>query len=64
MSIACEENFILAKNLPLDGTKPGSSLRSLEGLIGGRSWPPKNSVLRPATKRSVPRLDNTATFRS
>src|ERR1035437_3347540 len=25
MSIACEENFILAKNLPLDGTKPGLS---------------------------------------
>jgi hypothetical protein len=31
MSIACEENFILAKNLPLDGTKPGSSLLSMEG---------------------------------
>jgi hypothetical protein len=24
-----EENFILAKNLPLDATKPGSSLLSL-----------------------------------
>jgi hypothetical protein len=34
MSIACEENFILAKNLPLDGTKPGTSLLSLEGLMG------------------------------
>jgi hypothetical protein len=31
VSIPGEENFILAKNLPLDGTKPGSSLLSMEG---------------------------------
>ena len=34
VSIPGEENFILAKNLSLDGTKPGSSLLSLEGLLG------------------------------
>jgi hypothetical protein len=34
VSILREENFILAKDLPLDGTKPGSSLLSLEGLSG------------------------------
>ena len=33
VSILGEENFILAKNLPLDGTKPGSSLFSMEGLL-------------------------------
>ena len=34
VSILGEENFILAKNLPLHGTKPGSSLLSLEELLG------------------------------
>jgi hypothetical protein len=34
MSITCEENFILGKNLPLDGIKPSTSLLSLEGLMG------------------------------
>jgi hypothetical protein len=34
VSIPCEENFTLAKNLPLHGTKPGSSLRSVEELPG------------------------------
>jgi hypothetical protein len=34
VSILGEENFILAKNPPLDGTKLGSSLLSLEGLSG------------------------------
>jgi hypothetical protein len=34
VSIPGEENFILAKNLPLDGTKPVSLLFSLEGLPG------------------------------
>jgi hypothetical protein len=34
VSIPCEENFILARNLPLDGTKPGSSLLSMEGVLG------------------------------
>jgi hypothetical protein len=29
-SIPSEENFILAKNLPLDGTKPGPLLLSME----------------------------------
>ena len=32
VSIPGEENFILAKNLPLDGTRPGSSLVSMDGL--------------------------------
>ena len=31
VSSPCEENFILAKNLPPDGTKPRSSLFSTEG---------------------------------
>ena len=39
MSIPCEENFILAKNLPLNGTKPGSLLFSLEGLPGHSPLP-------------------------
>ena len=30
VSIPGEENFILAKNLPLDATNPGSSLLSLD----------------------------------
>ena len=34
VSIPCQENFILAKNLPLNVTKPGSSLLSMEGLAG------------------------------
>jgi hypothetical protein len=34
VSIRCEENFIPARNLPLDGTKPGSSLLSMEGVLG------------------------------
>ena len=34
VSILGEENFILAKNLPLDGTNPCSSLLSMEGLLG------------------------------
>ena len=34
VSIPCEENFILAKNLPRDGTKPIPSLLSLEGSLG------------------------------
>jgi hypothetical protein len=34
VSIPGEENFILAKNLPLDGTKPGSSLHLMERLLG------------------------------
>jgi hypothetical protein len=43
--IPCEENFILAKNLPLHGTKPDSSLLSMERLLG-RS--PLGEVLWPS----------------
>ena len=40
VSIPGEENFILAKNLPLHGTKPGFSLLSMEGEgLPGRSPP-------------------------
>ena len=46
VSISCEENFILAKNLHPDRTKPGSSLISLEGLLG-RS-PPGEAFWRSA----------------
>jgi hypothetical protein len=42
VSIPCEENFILAKNLPLDGTKLGSSLLSMEGLLGHS--PPREAL--------------------
>jgi hypothetical protein len=38
LRIPCEENFILAKNLPLDGTTPDSSLFSLEGLLAIAHW--------------------------
>lgn len=34
VSIPGGESFILAKNLPLHGPNPGSSLFSLEGLLG------------------------------
>jgi hypothetical protein len=34
VSIPGDEDFMLTKDLPLDGPKPGSSLFSLEGLLG------------------------------
>src|ERR1022692_1818077 len=34
VSIPGEENFILAKNMPLDGTKPDSSLLLMEASLG------------------------------
>ena len=53
VSIPCEEIFILAKNLPLDGTEPGSSLLSMEGLLGrsppGEAfWPSGTAGGQPA----------------
>ena len=52
----CEENFILAKNLPLDGTKPGSSLLFPEGLLGrsppgGAFWPSGTAGANPPLGR-------------
>jgi hypothetical protein len=45
---------MLAKNLPLDGTKPGSSLLSMEGLLGhsprGEAfWPSWTAGGQPAS---------------
>jgi hypothetical protein len=49
-----DENFILAKNLPLRGRKAGSSLLSMEGLLGrslsGEAfWPSGTAGGQPAS---------------
>ena len=48
VSIPGEENFIPAKNLPLHRRKPGSSLLSMEGLLGrsppGEAFWPSGTV--------------------
>jgi hypothetical protein len=51
-------HFILARNLPLDGTKPGSSLLSVEGLLGrsppGEAfWPSGNALGQPASGAQI-----------
>jgi hypothetical protein len=53
VSIPCEENFILARNLPLHGRKPGSSLLSMErmpghGPSGEAFWPSGAAGSQPA----------------
>jgi len=58
VSIPGEENFILAKNLPLDGTKPGSSLLSMEGLLsrsppGDAFWPFWTAGCQPASGAQI-----------
>jgi hypothetical protein len=58
VSIPCEENFILAKNLPLNGTKPGSSLFSQEALLGqsppGQAfWPSGTAGGQPASGAQI-----------
>jgi hypothetical protein len=52
VSIPGDENFILAKNLPLDGTKPGSSLLSMEKLLGHS--PPGEAFWPSGTARGQP----------
>jgi hypothetical protein len=54
VKIPGEENFILAKNLPLHGREPVSSLLSLEGLLGqsppGKAfWPSGTAGGQPAS---------------
>src|ERR1035441_8471353 len=54
VSLPCEENFILARNLPLNRTQPGSSLLSLEGSLGGSPpgeafWPSGTAGGQPAS---------------
>ena len=56
VSSPCEENFILAKNRSLDGTKPGSSLLSIEVLLGrsppgGAFWPSRTAGANPPLGR-------------
>ena len=58
VSIPGEENFILAKNLPLDGTNPGSSLLSMEGLWGRSPpaeafWPSGAAGGQPASGAQI-----------
>ena len=58
MSIPCEENFILSKNLPLHGRKPGCSLLSMEGLLGrslpGEAfWPSGTAGGQPASGAQI-----------
>src|ERR1017187_1414826 len=58
VSIPCEENFILAKNMPLEGPKPGSSLLTMEGLPGRRPpgeafWPAGTAGGQPASGAQI-----------
>jgi hypothetical protein len=53
-----DENIILAKNLPLDGAKPGYSLFSLQGLLGrnlpGEAfWPSGAAGGQPASGAQI-----------
>src|ERR1039457_5024204 len=58
VSTSCEENFMLAKNLSMDGTKPGSSLLSMEGSLGqsppGEAfWPCGTAGGQPASGAQI-----------
>jgi hypothetical protein len=58
VSLPCEENFILARNLPLNRTQPGSSLLSLEGSLGGSPpgeafWPSGTAGGQPASGAQI-----------
>ena len=58
VSIPCEDNFILAKNLPQHGTTPGSSLLSTEELLscgppGEAFWPSGAAEGQPASGAQI-----------
>jgi hypothetical protein len=56
VGIPGEENFILAKNMPLDGTKPDSSLLLMEASLGHSPlseafWPSGTAGGQPVSGR-------------
>jgi hypothetical protein len=58
VSIPRDENFILAKNLPLGGPNPGCSLFSIEELLGRSPpgevfWPSRIAGYQPASGAQI-----------
>ncbi len=58
VSMPCEGKLILAKNLTLHGSKPGSMLHSMEGLLGRSPprkafWPSGTAGGQPASGAQI-----------
>ena len=58
MGVPCEENFVLAKNVPLHGTTPGFSVPTMEGLpghspLGEAFWPSGTAEGQPASGAQI-----------